>query len=180
MREATRHVAGTSIAGPVPAWMLRRYRHSPTRLLILGGSAGRRGRVARLFHEHGPARHGPLVRVDGVRDDAELRDALGCWLMRRHPLPGSRGLHAAPLGTLFLDHVEDLSPASQRLLLALLTAFPGRPWVEEPASWVGRIVAGASARLARALADGVVVSPLVDALDVLRVDLRAVRERGAA
>ncbi len=161
-------------AAPGAERLLRLHRHSLAHLMVLGGTCQDRLEVVRTFHEGSPARGGPLVLVDCAREEHRLRRALQAWLAPDMvPLADDPVRHART-GTLFLDDLDCLAPATQRLVLMLAR------WVgEEPGSWRGprRLAVGSGADLDEAVRGGVFSRALHDCLDKVRVELpRAPRE----
>ncbi len=167
-------------SGAVPAWLLRQYRHNPAPLLLLGGGAAARAEVARTFWQNGPLRGGPLVELACGRDEERLRRALEDWLTGGHGDPRVTSLRAAERGTLYLDGIEALGDGTQRLLLAFLQRFLSPAGGDAAEWWAGRLVAGASERLLRAVDHGWFSARLFDALDKIRVDLGGDERQGAA
>ena len=164
----------------MPPWMLREYRNRPTTLLILGGTARDRERVAHRFLDQGPLHAGPFVRVDCARQDALLRSALERWLTWRRAGPVTSRLDAAERGTLFVDHIGAARVRTQRLLLAFVLHLLGPGPVHEASSWVGCLMAGTPEELAVDTGGGPFSSRLLDVLDKMRVDLRPREHRDAS
>jgi hypothetical protein len=159
--------------------MLREYRDRPTTLLILGGTARDRERVAHRFLDQGPLHAAPFVRVDCARQDALLRGALERWLTSRRAGPVTSRLDAAERGTLFVDHIGAARVRTQRLLLAFVLRHLGPGPVDEASCWGGCLMAGAPDDPAIDTRGGRFSSRLLDVLDKMRVDLRPRGHRGA-
>ncbi|HYM80187.1 MAG TPA: sigma 54-interacting transcriptional regulator [Candidatus Limnocylindria bacterium] len=163
-----------------PEQLVLRHRHSLTNVLLLGGSASERLRLARAFHRESPLRLGSFVPVDCARQEAALRAALSGWVSAAGPGPTAHGLQSAEHGTLFLDDVDRLGVDSQRLLMTLATSSLGDRWFAESTPRVGRLVCGNAADLATVAAEGRFLPALFDALDKIRVELDVVSRGGAA
>jgi DNA-binding NtrC family response regulator len=138
-------------------------------LLILGGVSAEREHIARTFHQESRLRRGPFVTVTcGNRGDRLTRSLL--------PDLQSRGSHHADDifresegGTLFVDEIDLLPLATQRLLFDFLRR--GRSSLSTDSGWSGRIAAGSATRLEYLARRGQFHSQLFDALDKLRIDL---------
>jgi DNA-binding NtrC family response regulator len=169
----------TVLAVP-PDWLLRQYRHTSLPLLVVGDSPAARAAAAESFWRTGPLRSGPLVRVDGARDEAALIAALEDWLTLGQDGRALPSLRAAERGTLFVDAVESLSPRAQRLLLAFVDRFLSPVIDVAGAGWGGRLIVGASGDPLAAVERGRLSYALLDALDKLRFETLAHDQRGAA
>ena len=149
--------------------LIRLHRHSLSHLLLVGGMAGERERLACAFHRGSLLRRGPFVHLDGGRDEDRLRraleSALSAVLCERpgNPLRESEG------GTLFLDRVSRLSIPTQHVLLRLLGSLPSAPGATQPC--FGRLAAGSDEPLEGATAAGRFLPALFDILDKIRVEL---------
>jgi len=152
--------------GP-PASLLRSNRHSLANLLVTGGQAEHRRAVALSFHESGPLRQGPFVHVDCGRDEPRLRAALeGC--LAPAATDGSPNLVLAAWGgTLYLDRVTALGPATQKLVRCALH----RGLADGADAWPLRISAGDDFDPENAVRSGRFLPELYDALDKIRVEL---------
>jgi DNA-binding NtrC family response regulator len=139
-------------------------------VVVVGGTPDRRIQVARAFHRESPLRGAEFVVIDARVDDERLMSALLAWTGDvRAPEPNP--LASAGHGTLFIDHVERLSPESQRLLLGLAERILGAPSQGADVPGPGRVVAGNPRPLAAAVAEGRFSDSLYDALDKVRVEL---------
>lgn len=153
-----------------PPQLVRLHRHTLTNVVVIGGTTERRIQVARAFHRESPLRGSEFAVIDARVDDERLMSALLAWT------GDVRATEANPLGsarhgTLFIDHVERLSPETQRLLLGLAERILGEPSAPVDAQGPGRIVAGNPGSLAAAVAEGRFSDSLYDALDKVRVEL---------
>lgn len=132
-------------------------------VLLVGGAASRRLRLARTFHESSPSGEGPLVALSCGRDEALLAESLRARLLIA---AGDRNaidpLAACARGTLFLDHVEQLSVDSQRLLLAVLRG------ADAERMWVGRLIAGSGIGWKELVSGERFLRSLLDCLDKVR------------
>lgn len=145
-------------------------RHGLTNVLIIGGTAAQREGVARTFHRESPLHAGPFVKVDCLADQDTLRAALQAWRI------SGGGSHTNPLseaeaGTLFLEQVEDVSPDTQPLLLALAHRLRGEQVGTPDRPCAGRLITGNPRGLSVVVGEGRFDRALSDALDKVRVDL---------
>src|SRR6266850_7937906 len=135
------------------AQLLRLHRHSLINLLVCGGSAEERRSVGLEFHRASPLRTGPFVSIDCLRDGARVHASLESWLACASRSPQDNPLRAAARGTMFLDSIEALSSATQRLLLLFADGF-ARPGLDDGDSeWAGRLIVGSVEDLLVAVAD---------------------------
>lgn len=162
---------GESVTPPTRLFHL----HARDRIsvLVLGGTPGRRLRVAHAFHTRSRLVRGPLVCLDAARDEAVLRAGLRGWLGTLED-GAANPLTTAERGTLFVDSIARLSPASQRLLLEFSSRHLNASSADSARPWIGRLIAGDGRRLRAALATGAFSMPLYDALDKVRLDLPAI------
>jgi DNA-binding NtrC family response regulator len=86
---------------------------------------------------------------------------------------------AAERGTLFLDHIDALSPRAQRQLLAFVTERTGATTAIDR-RWGGRLICGSRRDLDGLANEGRFLLPLLDCLDKARVSLDEVCQGGAA
>lgn len=155
--------------------LLRLHRHSLATLLVTGGQSEHRRAVAYAFHETGPLRHGPFVYVDCRRDESRLRSALQACFTRTARAGGNDLVLAAWGGTLYLDHITHLKPATQRLVKWAVERSSG----DGADTWPLRIGAGDDRNPAFAVRQGRFLRGLHDALDKIHVSLgRASTVRG--
>ena len=146
-------------------------------VLLVGGSEPWRTRLAETVHRESPVHDGPLVRVDGRREEEQLACALLGWIGSTGVDHGAHTLRAASRGTLFVDWITCLSEGVQRLLLTLALREPtDAGWGVD--AWCGRIVAGSSVDPATAVARGSFSAELFDALDKIRIQHRPLGTRG--
>jgi two-component system nitrogen regulation response regulator NtrX len=97
---------------------LAQYAALPTAVMLVGESGSGREAFARFLHENSPRASKPFISLvaNSLREsDAELA------LLGREGADGARGLlEQAAGGTLFINDVEDLPAAAQRVLLGML------------------------------------------------------------
>lgn len=169
------HIGAAVVGAPPARRLIRLHRHSLSHLLLVGGTAEERERLAREFHRGSPLRRGPFVRLDADHEALRLCCALVNVLCavtgERHDDP----LRASEGGTLFLDRVTHLSPAIQRLLFHVLASPP----VVSASPYFGRLAVGSDEPPEDVAAVGRFLPELFDILDKVRVDLPAVVGRGA-
>lgn len=148
-------------------------------MLVLGGTAGRRFQVAHAFHRCSRIARGPLVCLDGGRDEAVLRESLHAF-MGSLDAPARDPIATAEYGTLFVDSISRLSPRTQRLLLEFCSHHLNARGQESPRPWAGRLIVGDGGRIRVAVLSNRFSMALFDTLDKLRVDLPAVRRAHGA
>jgi DNA-binding NtrC family response regulator len=148
-------------------------------VLLVGGSETWRSRMAEAFHRESPVHDGPVVRVDGRREEEQLARALLGWIGSTGVDPSAHPLRAASRGTLFVDWITCLSEGVQRLLLMLALREPGDRGGGVD-GWCGRIVVGSPVDPAHAVARGEFSCELFDALDKIRIQHRRPGSRSAS
>jgi DNA-binding NtrC family response regulator len=161
-----------------PAKLLRLHHHSLMNLLVVGGDARGRRKVAEAFHSTSLLRLGPFVSIDAERNEPLIARALYGWLSPARSDVQAHALTGAERGTLFIDGVTTLSKPTQRLLLAFSRLCSPEPVVGGIA-WTGRLAVGAGEDPALAVSDGRFSAPLLDCLDKIRIEI-AWPARGAA
>jgi len=178
MRTATERDIGQGVVGlpaPLGDALIRLHRHSLSHLMLVGGTAGQRERLALAFHRGSPLRRGPFVGLEAGRDEDRLRCALEHALSSvtcerlDNPLRESEG------GTLFLDRITRLSLPTQHVMLRVL----GSPPAAASGPCFGRLAVGSDEPLEDAAAAGRFHPSLLDILDKIRVDLRSPGLAGA-
>ncbi len=162
------------------AHLLRLHRHSLINLLVLGGTAEDRERVAMQFHGESPLRTGPFLALDCEKEQGHLATSLQFWLARSSRAARDNPLRAAARGTLFLNSIECLSRSTQRLLLMFADRSASARQDPGDADWAGRLTVGSAEDLAIAVADDRFLAALYDHLDKIRVELGPARQEGAA
>jgi DNA-binding NtrC family response regulator len=151
--------------------LIRLHRHSLFHLLLQGGTSQERERLARAFHHGSPLRSGPFIRIEAVRDEERMRCALEHALSAVSCERPDNPLRESEGGTLFLDDVAFLTPATQHILLRFLRGHPGAGLVAGPC--FGRLAVGNAEPLDAAAAAGRFDAALFDILDKIRVELRS-------
>lgn len=152
-------------------------------LLVTGERGTGKELVARAVHETGRRRGGPFVLVDC----AALCPALAGGDLFGHERGAFTGatnqrrglLEQADGGTLFLDEIAHLVPATQAALLRFLEYGSFRRIGGSADLRINaRIVAATNADLGAATASGAFLPDLYDRLNVLRIVLPPLRDRG--
>src|SRR5262245_18890555 len=153
-------------------------------ILIQGETGTGKNLLARVLHESGPRRHGPLVDVNCAAIPDTLLEAelfgfeRGAFTDARQPKPGL--FQAASGGTLFLDELALLPRPLQGKLLTVVEERVVRrlgSTRSEPVDiW---IVAATSEDLPSAVRDGRFHEALYYRLSVVTLSLPPLRERGA-
>ena len=163
------------VVAPPACRLIQLHRHSLSHLLLVGGTAEERERLALAFHRGSPLRCGPFVRLEAERDANRLCCALEnalCAVTRERP---DDPLRESEGGTLFLDRVPQLPLAIQRLLLRVLASLPA----VATGPCFGRLAVGSDEPLEGAAAAGRFLPALFDILDKVRVELPPVAGAGA-
>jgi DNA-binding NtrC family response regulator len=142
---------------------IERASHSESSLLFLGELGVGKCRAARAIHQRSERRTSPFIYVncgtlaDHVTDDRVFGGALAA---------GTSG--PAPLGTLYLDQVECLSPIWQGRLSELLSSSAGQGY---------RLMAGGKQELAHDARAGLAGLELCRRINQSRIHLRPLRDR---
>lgn len=163
-----RDVGGAASALSPPGHLGRR--PTLTNVMIIGGTVFRREQIARTFHRESPLRGGSFVGVDCGADGDRLRTGLRAWTAGGSA-PPANPLQDAEEGTLYLERVEDVSPDTQPLLLALALRLQGESVGGGGWPCAGRLVVGNPRLLSVAVSEGRFDPALHDALDKVRVHL---------
>jgi DNA-binding NtrC family response regulator len=151
-------------------------------VLVLGESGTGKELIARAIHERSPRRAAPFVAVNcSALSESLLESELFGYV--RGAFTGAtaskRGLfEEASRGTLFLDEVGDISPATQVRLLRALQEGEIKPvGASETRKVDVRVIAATNRDLAAAIRDGVFREDLYYRLNVLAVTLPPLRRR---
>jgi transcriptional regulator with PAS, ATPase and Fis domain len=152
-------------------------------VLITGETGTGKELFAQAIHHNGPRRSAPLVEVNCAALPETLLEAelfgyeKGAFTDARAAKPGL--FEAAHRGTLFLDEIGELSPALQAKLLKVLDDGQLRRLGSVRSIQVDvRIIAATHADLATMVREGTFRRDLFYRLDVLRIALPPLRERG--
>lgn len=162
--------------------LIPRVADSPTTVLIEGESGTGKELVARAIHDLSPRRNQPFVAVNcGALPDSLLESELfgykaGAFTDAQKDKPGRFAM--ADGGTIFLDEIGDISPAMQTKLLRVL-----QERVYEPLGSVDtvqanvRVVTATNRSLTQLVRDGVFRQDLFYRVNVMPIQLPALRER---
>jgi two-component system, NtrC family, response regulator AtoC len=165
--ELARKVAGTS-----------------TTLLITGESGTGKDHLARLIHELGPRRDAPFLKIDCASLPQELVES-ELFGHERGAFTGAverklGRLEMAGPGTIVLDEIAALSPATQGKLLRVLAERQfERLGGTETITIEARLVALTNADLARLVSNGQFREDLFFRLSVLTIRIPALKDRPA-
>jgi DNA-binding NtrC family response regulator len=155
-----------------------------TTLLIVGESGTGKDHLARLIHEMGPRRDAPFLKIDCASLPQELVES-ELFGHERGAFTGAverklGRLEMAGAGTIVLDEVAALSPATQSKLLRVLEERQfERLGGTETITIDARLVALTNADLARVVADGQFRQDLFFRLSVLTISVPPLRDRPA-
>jgi DNA-binding NtrC family response regulator len=155
-----------------------------TTLLITGESGTGKDHLARLIHELGPRRDAPFLKIDCASLPQELVES-ELFGHERGAFTGAveqklGRLEMAGAGTIVLDEVAALSPATQSKLLRVLEERQfERLGGTETITIVARLVALTNADLSRLVADGRFREDLYFRLSVLTIAVPPLRARPA-
>jgi two-component system, NtrC family, response regulator AtoC len=171
-------------ASKVVLELARKVAETSTTLLITGESGTGKDHVARLIHELGARRDSPFLKIDCASLPQELVES-ELFGHERGAFTGAverklGRLELAGTGTIVLDEVAALSPATQSKLLRVLEERQfERLGGTETISIGARLVALTNSELARLVADGRFREDLFFRLSVLTIPMPALRARPA-
>jgi DNA-binding NtrC family response regulator len=169
---------GATLVGEHPAIRLMLERidqvaDTDANVLIRGEAGTGKQMIARLVHASSARRGGPFVAVSLADLPEAVADA------ELFGGPGTPGrILAAQHGTLFLDEVSALpKPVQAKLLRMLVEREVVSPDSEHPIPVNIRIIAAASRNLEQMVRDGTLSDDLYYRLDVIPIEVPALRER---
>jgi len=164
--------------------LARRVAETSTTVLITGESGTGKDQLARLIHELSPRRDAPYLKIDCASLPQELVES-ELFGHERGAFTGAverklGRLEMAAGGTIVLDEVAALTPATQSKMLRVLEerSFE-RLGGTETMTIDARLIALTNADLARAVSAGHFREDLYFRLSVLTLQLPALRERPA-
>ena len=186
-RELVARAAGPSLVGASPAMhalqrTLASLRHNESTVLIQGESGTGKELVAAALHAASPRRTGPFVPVDcGALPESIIESEL--FGHARGAFTGAVGapglFRLANGGTLFLDEIGEIPLAVQAKLLRALQTREVRPLGGSAAVAIDiRVICATHRDLAEMVAAGSFRRDLYYRLDVVRLALPPLRERG--
>jgi DNA-binding NtrC family response regulator len=164
--------------------LARKVAETSTTLLITGESGTGKDHLARLIHELGPRRDAPFLKIDCASLPQELVES-ELFGHERGAFTGAVDrklgrLEMAGAGTIVLDEVAALSPATQSKLLRVLEERQfERLGGTETITIQARLVALTNADLSRLVSDGQFREDLFFRLSVLTIPVPALRARPA-
>jgi DNA-binding NtrC family response regulator len=164
--------------------LARKVAETATTLLITGESGTGKDHLARLIHELGPRRDAPFLKIDCASLPQELVES-ELFGHERGAFTGAverklGRLEMADAGTIVLDEVAALSPATQSKLLRVLEERQfERLGGTETITISARLIALTNADLARLVSEGSFREDLYFRLSVLTIPVPALRARPA-
>jgi DNA-binding NtrC family response regulator len=164
--------------------LARKVAETSTTLLITGESGTGKDHLARLIHELGPRRDAPFLKIDCASLPQELVES-ELFGHERGAFTGAverklGRLEMADGGTIVLDEVAALSPATQSKLLRVLEERQfERLGGTETITITARLIALTNSDLARLVSEGQFREDLFFRLSVLTVPVPALRARPA-
>ncbi len=164
--------------------LARKVAETSTTLLITGESGTGKDHLARLIHELGPRRDAPYLKIDCASLPQELVES-ELFGHERGAFTGAverklGRLEMAGAGTIVLDEIAALSPATQAKLLRVLEERQfERLGGTETITIVARLIALTNADLARLVSEGRFREDLFFRLSVLTIPVPALRARPA-
>ncbi len=164
--------------------LARKVAETFTTLLITGESGTGKDHLARLIHELGPRRDAPYLKIDCASLPQELVES-ELFGHERGAFTGAVDrklgrLEMADGGTIVLDEIAALSPATQAKLLRVLEERQfERLGGTETITITARLIALTNADLARLVSEGKFREDLFFRLSVLTIPVPALRARPA-
>lgn len=152
-------------------------------VLIEGETGTGKTTVARWLHARGPRAHGPCIEVncsalpEALAESELFGHERGSFTDAKAARIGL--MEAADGGTLFLDELPSLPPPLQaKLLTALEDRAIRRVGANKPKQIDVRVIAATNADLRKLVAEGKFREDLLHRLDLFRVRIPPLRERG--
>ncbi|HEY1111304.1 MAG TPA: sigma-54 dependent transcriptional regulator, partial [Opitutaceae bacterium] len=152
-------------------------------VLIEGETGTGKTTVARWLHARGPRAHGPCIEVncsalpEALAESELFGHERGSFTDAKAARIGL--MEAADGGTLFLDELPSLSlPLQAKLLTALEDRAIRRVGANKPKQIDVRVIAATNADLRKLVAEGKFREDLLHRLDLFRVRIPPLRERG--
>ena len=179
--------APPGIIGAAPAMQdvfraIGRLSRSHITVLINGESGSGKERVAHALHRHSPRAHGPFIALNMAAIPKELMES-ELFGHEKGAFTGAGGqrrgrFEQADGGTLFLDEIGDMPAELQtRLLRVLADGAFFRVGGHAPVRADARIIAATHQNLEQRVRDGRFREDLFHRLNVIRIQLPALRER---
>jgi len=167
---------GRASFGPV-AEVIGRVADTDVPVLLRGERGTGKALVARAIHDASSRRDKPLVKIDCALPSAMVEVEM--FGSDRGPGPLRPGrLEFAHHGTLFLDHVSELTPPLQfRLQRTIEGGGFTRPSSNDPVSVDVRVISASERDLERLVADGLYLEGLFVRLNVVCLTLPPLRQR---
>jgi DNA-binding NtrC family response regulator len=152
-------------------------------VLIEGETGTGKSTLARLIHNRGPRSKGPLVEVncsalpESLAESELFGHERGAFTDAKEARIGL--MEAADGGSLFLDELPSLSsPLQAKILTAIEDHAIRRVGSNKPVEIDVRIIAATNSDLRKAVADGAFREDLFHRLDLFRLRIPPLRERG--
>ncbi|UCD74439.1 MAG: sigma-54-dependent Fis family transcriptional regulator, partial [Phycisphaerales bacterium] len=174
---------GAACPAAMDADLARRAAQADCTILITGETGVGKGNLAKWLHMTSRRSDGPFVPVncaaipESIIDSQLFGHARGAFSGATTDHPGL--IRAAEYGTLLLDEVSELPPSAQSRLLRLLqerevqpVGYPGPVTVDV------RVVAATNIDLEEAVAERRFREDLLFRLDVIRLHVKPLRQRG--
>lgn len=184
---ATEKGSTEALVGKSPAMvavykLIARVAGNDANVLITGETGTGKEQVARAIHQASPRAQQPFVAVDCTALPENLFES-ELFGHERGAFTGAHAqrqgmLEAAGAGTCFLDEIGELPPALQaKLLRALQERSIRRVGSNQVIALRARIIAASNRDLARLVRQGEFREDLLYRIDVVRIDVPALRER---
>lgn len=187
LRQEARERAGLDLVGRSPAMqtveeLVDRVAPTPANVLLEGESGTGKEIVARALHERSDRSDRDFIAVNLAAQPESLVDAT-LFGYEKGAYTGATGardgvFRAARGGTVFLDEVGELPPATQTKLLRVIENREVVPvGSDRPVSVEFRLIAATNRTLRKAVDEGAFRQDLYFRLNVMRIELPPLRER---